>query len=209
MEALNNRRQFLRTVAGLWVPTAFFVARARGDGIQPGPIMRPMAAAAASCTEKETGSTASDSALLLSTSSASRYLAGYVASSTSYTCCQVDVLAIKTAGTPAYNVVASLYAHSTNTPGSKISGTDSTAIAGSTFPASEGYVSFPNMSFATGGASFWIVLYATADGDWSNYVSIRTGSYAYPGFQCLKHSANGSTWSDIGTNNIIFKTYSS
>jgi hypothetical protein len=59
MEALNNissRRQWLKRGA-LFVPAAFAILKARGDSIQPGPIMRPMAVAVAGCT------TDSDSAL--------------------------------------------------------------------------------------------------------------------------------------------------
>jgi hypothetical protein len=105
MEALNNissRRQWLKSGA-LFVPAVFAILKARGDSIQPGPIMRPMAAVGGGCPDDASPSSAqatNDSDQILGGSASnSRVGQGQWQSGTARTICKLGFMLSLGAGT--------------------------------------------------------------------------------------------------------------
>ncbi len=98
--------------------------------------------------------------------SASRMGAGSFTAGSSYTLARVDVY-VNTVGTPVRDITCQIWSTTGTTPDTAI-GTESAAVSTSTFPSSEGIVSFYPAATIVSGTTYHIVLKGTTSSS-SNY----------------------------------------
>lgn len=129
--------------------------------------------------------------------SASRMVAGSFTAGSSYTLARVDVY-VATVGTPVRDITCQIWSTTGTTPDAAI-GTESAAVSTSTFPSSEGVVTFYPGATITSGTTYHIVLKGTTSSSSNYFVWHRTGTTA------RIDQSNDSTvsWSNLSTGNQV------
>ncbi len=135
--------------------------------------------------------------------SASRMVAGSFTASATYTLARVDVY-LSTVGSPNRDVVCEIWSTTGTTPNAVI-GTASAAVNSTTFPSSEGTVTFYPAASITSGTTYHINLKSTTSSSSNYFVWHRTNTTAR-----IDQSNNSTvSWSNLSTaNQVKFATYS-
>lgn len=190
---LSNRRRFLKTSTGIFVPAVTGLVRAQPFTLNDPAFLaatRPKAAAA-SCTLKD-----SFQPTLTGTYSIGQFVnalkrGGSFTPTSSYTVCKAVCKLAKVGTGGSGTMQAFIYSDSANLPVSII-GSGSSVYNMNTAPASDADFTFDNMSASvTSGTAYFLVLVASTN-DSSNYVNWSRGA---GGASDYRATWDGSSWS--------------
>jgi hypothetical protein len=181
-----TRRHFLRH--GLWVP---FVPALIAD-------VAHVRIASGVTHDSFSGSTTGTGGLNSRSDNTDNMKAVKFTASASYTCTSIALNLYK-AGSPTFNVKAAIWTDVASAPGALV-GTESNAIASSTFTTSEAIYTFTGVSATlVSGTSYWVVV-RESDGaaySGSNYVQVPYA--ASSGFSIFR-SETGASWASANGN---------
>jgi hypothetical protein len=156
-----------------------------------------VSSAAPSYVLKDSNTGTSTGSYTVTFGSSSRQVAGSFQPATSYTIKRIDVY-LEKVGSPSREITCSIWSTTGTTPNAQ-EGVVSASVNTSTFPTSEGTVTFYPELAVTGGTTYHIALTGTSSNSSDYFRWHRTGG----SFRVDQAANPVTTWSNLSTSNQI------